>query len=267
MAQVTITGGNMFDMRHVGVGQGGSFENKGRVTGFNSQPRRYELHWVAGARGRPSVNADILSTTEADRMVADPMFELVGLNAVKNDIAHGVEGGLLLSTRGADGDATVIAPHLDTKQSAWKEVTWGTDRETEWECWIAFGANITNLIVWAGLKLTNVHGVAADDDQAYFRMEDDVNSGAWQIISSIGGTDTTTNSGVPAVAALEEFHLKITFDAARLARFYINSALIFTSEAIDAADLIPYIGVEADGATSVETLTVYGQSISRLVGA
>ena len=35
----------------------------------------------------------------------------------------------------------------------------------------------------------------------------------------------------------------------------------------NAIDLIPYIGVMLDGAAAAKAITVYGQAISRLIGA
>ncbi len=142
-------------------------------------------------------------------------------------------------------------------------MSWGTDQETHWECHIKSGAAITNSIIWAGLKLTNTEVTATDDDQVFFRYENGVNSGNWEAISSIGGTDDEHDSGV-TVAVDTEYHLKIVIQADRTALMYINGALVETSGALtDATDLIPYIGIAADGAAEAKTLNVYGQSISR----
>lgn len=226
-------------------------------------PSRFELLWRAGQRGKPGVNGDILSATEATRMIADPDFELLGTNAVSGSSAFAAEGGITLTTAGADGDQVILVPHLDANQSAWTQVTWGTDRQVVWQTRIKTGANITNAVIWAGLKETNTSVTATDDDQVFFRYEDDVNSGNWQAVSSIGGTDDAADAGV-AVAVSTDYELIIAIGSDRTARMFINGALVETTGALtDATDLIPYIGVEADGAAAAKALTIRGQYISR----
>tara|TARA_B100000749_G_C18450038_1_gene475922 strand:+ start:331 stop:1065 length:735 start_codon:yes stop_codon:yes gene_type:complete len=234
--------------------------------GAESAGDRVQLDWVAGARGKPGINADILSATEAVRMIADPDFEILGTNGTSALCTYNAEGGLDLTTAGADGDGMFLAPHLDANQSPWTQFTWGTDKETAWSCTIKTGANITNAIIWAGLKLTNTNVVATDNNQVFVRYEDDVASGIFQVISSIGGTDTTTASAV-TVAVSTKYKIVISIDSSRLATIYIDGALVVTTTALtDTTDLIPYICVEADGASAAKALTVYGQSISRNAG-
>ena len=223
----------------------------------------YIRSWTAGQRGKPGINADILDATEATRMIADPDFEVLGTNAVSTSTSFYAEGGITLTTAGADGDEVIILPHLDANQSAWTQVTWGTDQETRWECRIRTGASITNAIIWAGLKLTSTKVTATDDDQAFFRFEDDVNSGKWQAISSVGGSDDAADSGVTA-AINTDYHLVIEIQSDRTAKFYINGTLVETSAILtDTTDLIPYIAVAADGASVAKTLILRAQAIKR----
>jgi hypothetical protein len=234
---------------------------------LNGLGTRFSLVKWFGERGKPGLNADIQNAAEATRMVTDPDFEVLGTNASSDDVTYNAEGGVLLTTDGADGDGVFLLPHLDANQSAWTQVTWGTDESVEWEALIETGAAITNSIIWAGLKLTNTDVVATDADQAYFRYENGVGSGAWQCVSSNAGTDTTTASGV-TVAVSTKYHLKIAIDSSRIARFYINGVLVETTAALKTGiDLIPYICVEADGAAEAKTLVAYGTTISRECGA
>jgi len=238
----------------------------GRLLGFNALSSRYELQRVAGHRGKPGINADILNASEAVRMVTDPDFEVLGTNASSDDVTFYAEGGIKVETDGADGDGVFILPHLDANQSAWTQVTWGTDKQVIWECDISTGAAITNSIIWAGLKLTNTDVVATDADQCYFRYENGVSSGVWVAVSSIGGTDSSLATGV-TVAAATRYHLKIVIDSARKAKMYINGVLVKTTSALtDTVDLIPYICIEADGAAEAKHLYLHGQSISRAIG-
>ena len=227
---------------------------------------RYRLNWTAGQRGKPGINGDIANASEGTREIADPDFEVLGTNASSDDVTFNAEGGITFTTDGADGDGVILLPHLDANQTAWTQVTWGTDQETRWTCRIKTGAAITNSIIWAGLKLTNTDVVATDANQAFFRYENGINSGKWQAVSSIANTDTSTDSGV-TVALSTEYHLEIDIDSNRIAKFYINGTLVATTTALTTAiDLIPYIGVEADGAAAAKAIDVYGQAIGRDIG-
>ena len=227
---------------------------------------RFDLRWTAGQRGKPSINADINSATEATREIADPDFEILGVNGTSALCTYYAEGGIKLATAGADGDEEILLPHLDANQSAWAQVTWGTDKKTEWEAHIKTGSSIASCIIWAGLKLTNTEVTATDNDQVFFRYESDVNGGEWQAIYSIGGTDTATDTNLVVVLSTE-YYLRIAIDASRIARMYINGTLVATSTALtDATDLIPYIGVAEDGASGTKHVYVFSQRISREIG-
>ena len=237
-----------------------------RLTGYNSLSRRFELKWVAGQRGKPGINADINSVTESVREIADPDFELLGLNAVSTTSAYYAESGIVLTTTAGATDAVILLPHLDTSQTPWANITWGTDQETEWECLIGTDATITNEVLYAGLKLTNTDVTATDADQVFFRFTDGTAGGSWQANSSIANVDTETDSGVD-VAASTNYHLKITIDSSRIARMYIDGVLVSTTAALTTAvDLIPYIGILNESAAA-HAIRVYGQSISRKIGA
>jgi hypothetical protein len=230
---------------------------------INTLGRRFNLKWVAGQRGKPAINADIQNAAEATRMIADPDFEIVGTNATTALCTYNAEGGIKLTTAGASGDQEILAPHLDANQTPWTQVTWGTDQQVEWEMHLKTGSAVTSETVWAGLKLTNTPVVATDNDQAFFRYDPTANSGKWQVVYSIGGTDTTVDTGV-AAAADTEIHFKTAIDSSRIARFYLNGVLVATSTALtNTTDLIPYGGVQADTAAA-KHIYVYGQAISRV---
>ena len=267
-AQVNISGGSILGLDKLETVVAGHTHLRGRVTGKRTGlSKRYELEYIPGVYGIPSINADILSTTEATNITADRNFEILGTNATTDDATIYAEGGIKLATSGADGDQCILVPHIDANLTAWDDVTWGTDQETEWEAFIETGAAITTCVIWAGLKLTNTSVTATDDDQVFFRYENDVNSGKWEAVSSIGGTDDAADAGVAAVVLATQYHFKITIDDQRIARMYINDVLVKTTAALTATDLKPYIGVEEDGASSARHVYVYGQSISRDPGA
>ena len=227
---------------------------------------RYGRIWVAGQRGKPCINADMASGTEATREVADPDFEVLGTNGTSALSTFNAEGGILFTTAGADNDQMILVPHLDTNQTCWTNVTWGTDRSVQWECLIDSGASVAAKMIWAGLKLTNTSTIATDNDQVFFKFDSSVSSGAWVCVDSVANTDTSTVTST-VVAVNTMYHLKINIDAQRIARFYLNGVLVRTTGVLTSTDLIPYIGVQANGAAAAKTLIIYGQAISREVGA
>ncbi len=54
----------------------------------------------------------------------------------------GTQAGIWMTTAGADQIVNLL-PHLDTNQSAWSKVLWGTENQVEWECSISLPALIT----------------------------------------------------------------------------------------------------------------------------
>ena len=222
--------------------------------------------------GGTSTAADTLIVTYMDAsanaaLAADPFFELAGVNVSADDVTANAEGGITCQTDGADGDEVIIIPRADTSLNPWNNVTWGTDQEVTWECRIQTGPAITNSIVWAGLKLTNTEVQATDNDQIYIRYEDGVQAGNFEVVESVAGADVLTDSGV-TVAVDTTYHLHLAMQADRTVEVRIDGVLVHTTAALtDATDLIPYIGVAADGAAEVKTLNVFSQAISRTYGA
>lgn len=248
-ASITLDGGSVVDLG----------TNGARLRNANKLSDRYELSWVAGSDGLVQLNAS--SAYGVDRF-----FEILGTNASNDDVTYSAEGGLTIETDGADGDEVIVLPHLVANLSPWTYTTWGTDKQTVWECDFTTGASVTNCIIWAGLKLTNTEVKVTDNDQVYFRFEDDVAAGNWEVVDSVAGVDTSTDTGV-AAAINTRYHLKIVIANDRTAACYLNGALVHTTGALtDATDLIPYIGVAADGAAAAKAITIHGQSISRVIG-
>lgn len=214
---------------------------------------RFELIHKPGKL--PALNAAIAAIYDQD-------FEILGTNASADDVTV-ADVGWKMETDGADGDEVILVPHLDAGQTPWTMVKWGTDNQVEWECMFVTGTSIANTIVWGGLKLTNTEVVATDNDQVFVRYEDDVNGGKFQVVYSIGGVDYTVDSLI-AVAASTKYHVEIKINDERKASVYINGAFICeTRQLTNAVDLIPYVGVAADGAAAAKHITYLGQAISR----
>ena len=261
--------------------------------------RRYYLY--EPFEKKPALNAVAIIDPDADSasalaayVIANKDFETLGTNMTTALTTFpGTQAGILMTTAGADQDQAILLPHLDTNQSAWAKVLWGTENQVEWECSINLPA-IDNQKVWAGLKLTNDQLVATDDDQIFFKFQTDAtNSEAfsdftyWHVVHSIGGTDYISVLPI-TVAADTIYHLKIKIDSDRKATIFVNGVQYnITSTAgstggtavtaVDAGkaatksaaltndvDLIPYIGIEA-GAAAAEAVDVHWTSISRHV--
>ena len=218
-------------------------------------------------------------------------FEVLGTNmttalATRNATVAAVT----LTTAGADQDQAILAPHLDSGQTAWTGVVWGTENQVTWEACIRTSGAIDSQNIWAGLKKSNVPEVATDTEQAYFTfLTDASNSGQsmtdfekLHFVHSIGGTDYISRLPI-TVAASTNYHLKVSFDSDRKLSIFVNGVqynitttsgstggtLVTQGNTKSAAitndvDLIPYVGIEAnDGAAAA--LNVSYCAISRLL--
>tara|TARA_R100000656_G_scaffold123101_1_gene99282 strand:- start:431 stop:1288 length:858 start_codon:yes stop_codon:yes gene_type:complete len=242
--------------------------------------RRYYLNesW----KQKPALNAAIAVAYNLD-------FEVLGTNMTTALVTFDSDrAGLTITTAGADEDQSIILPHLDTNQTSWTGVGWGTENQVEWECAISTNA-IDNQKIWAGLKLTNDQLVATDANQAYFLFETDGDNGTslsdytlLHFVYSIADTDYI--SALPiTVAANTLYRLKITIDSNRKASIFVNgiqynvtttsgstggtavtTGTTPTAALTDDINLIPYIGIEA-GDSGAEALDVHHQAISRLI--
>lgn len=214
-------------------------------------------------------NADATNATNTAittaRVVANKQFEILGTNASADDITFdATNAALLLTTDGADNDQIIILPHLDANQTAWSQIKWGTENQVIWEGSIKTGATIATALIWAGLKLTNTPTVATDADQVFFRYSTDDSDTTWQVESSIGGVDTSTDSGV-TVAVDTNYKFRIEIDSDRKALCYINDVLVYKTAALtNDVDFIPYIGLQSLSAAA-DTLLVNYEKISRIL--
>ena len=227
---------------------------------------------------RPGLNASIAAAfTDADataaanttltvaREVSNKHFEILGTNATADDITFSTtDAGILCTLDGGDNDQIIVLPHLDTNQTAWTGVLWGTENQVEWECAIKTGSVVTTTLLWAGLKLTNTPTVATDADQAFFRYSTDDSDTNWMCIDSISNSDTSTDSGI-AVEADTWYRLRVKFLSSRACEFYINDVMVHRTTALtNDIDLIPYVGVQALD-SAARTLTLAYEKISRVL--
>ena len=224
---------------------------------------RLQLTWVGGERGIPSINADIQNATEATRMTADPDFEIQGTNASTDDVLHNSEGGLTAQTDSADNDQVILVPHQDAGQTPWAQVSWGTDNETRWECFLETPADIlTGYHLVAGLKSDLDMGLD-DADLVMFNYNTDDSDASWGVVSNVSaGTVADVDSGV-RVAPLTRYHFRIELDMNELASCYINDVLVAEVDfGGTAEDLVPILGLQSLSGTTDEVVW-YEQKISR----
>jgi len=217
-------------------------------------------------------------------------FEVLGTNmttalATRNATVAAVT----LTTAGADEDQAILAPHLDSGQTAWTGVKWGTENQVTWEALVRTSSAIDNQKIWAGLKLTNDQVVATDANQAFFKFQtDSTNSESFtdfeklHFVHSIANTDYISRLPI-TVAASTNYHLKISFDSDRKLSIFVNGVqynitttsgstggtLVTQGNTKSAAitndiDLIPYVGIEA-GDGNAAAIDVSYTAVSRLL--
>ena len=250
---------------------------------------------------RPGLNAVNIIDPDADSasdlaitQAANKNFETLGTNyTTALTTFASTSAGILMTTATSDQDQAILLPHLDTNQTAWSGTKWGTENQVEWECSIQ-AAQTDNEKIWAGLKETNDHPVATDDDKVYFKYQTDAdNSEAfsdysyWHLVHSIGGTDYISQTPV-TFAADTPYHLKIVIDSDRKMTYFINgiqynvtttagstggtavtavqpgTAAVKSAALTDDVNLIPYIGIE-NGDAAAAVLNVHYTAISRHV--
>ena len=236
----------------------------GSVTPYHKgiHTTRYQLHWTAGEHGKPGLSADATDASEATRLFTDRDFVVTGKNATSSRVAYWSSGGITLQTASADTDQTIITPHTTANLSVWKRTQWFTNFKPIWEALVTTGSNISDTVIWSGLKASDSSTIATDTNQVFFRYEASVNSGKWQTVYSIAGTDTTNNTDL-TVATNTKYHFKIVVTATRAAYMYINGTLYDTTTALtDEVTLIPVIGVGNSGGIGIKSLVVHYQSIS-----
>lgn len=208
-------------------------------------------------------NADIQNAAEGTRMIANPDFEVAGTNMTSALSTIDSDGGNKLTTAGADNDQAILQTHKDANQSAWEQVNWNTDKEVRFRAPVVTAADITNAIIWLGLKLTNTPTKATDDDQAVIRYENGVNGGKFEAVDSNGGTDDVKDTGI-TVAASTVYHIVIIIGSDKVPKYYINGTLVATGKALKAnTNLKLFAGVQASGEGAAKTIIVRHVGLSR----
>lgn len=250
-----------------------TFKSKDKRAHFNNpissdvftNPERYEL--VETFQKKPGINADIVIDPDADDatalaafVIANRDFEVLGTGATTDDVTFGTTiAGLLMTTDSNAAQQVIIAPHLDTGQTAWTSVLWGSENQVIWEAVVRTGASVAAIILWAGLKQTNDQDPTTDDDQAFFRF--DTNVANWEAVYSIAGVDVEVDTGV-VVAVNTNYYFRIEIDADRIPHFFIDDKEVAVGTALtNDEDFEPYVGVEGNA----KTFILVKEKISRII--
>ena len=216
---------------------------------------------------KPGLNADVQNASETHRMIVSKNFEIQGDGGTSAlctfDTAR---SGILLTTDTSDDDEMVILPHQDTNQTAWKNITWGTDNQVQWECAVTphdTAANAKNTVRYvAGLGqnatlLAAAHSHSQYTDQVLFYYDSDNSASGdmlryqgttttWHCVYSNNGTDYVTNLGVVLTEGTT-YRLKIIIDANRQPAVYINDVQYGLTTISGVGDT----GINTNGAVSL----------------
>ena len=242
---------------------------------------------VANTNNQIAADTLIVDITHLNNYQENKDFEVLGTNATSSSVSFSsTRAGINMATGTGGSDQVIILPHLDTNQTAWSGIKWGTENKVEWECAISI-ADVANVCLWAGLKLTNTPVFATDADQAYFVFDTGSVSGSLTSKTTLhfcyskAGTDYVTNLGITVEADII-YRLRITIDNNRKISIFVNEVqygLTTTSgstgetvsnetqkslQLTDNIDIIPYVGVQQT-TLAVDTLTLYYQKISRIL--
>ena len=227
----------------------------------------------AAARTMVTFSASVALAEMQAFVQANRNFEHVGTNNSNDDVTALETGGVRLETDGSANDIVSLQPITGsttcTLPTKWAGAgvggsigapKWATDNEIQWGCVVKTTTTITATTLFAGVKLTNTNVVATDDDQAFFRAQ----AGEWVLVTSVGGTDVTSGSGI-TLAASTLYDLRISVDSDRIPSYYINSQLVGVGAALTTGvTLMPVVGVHAGGGAT-KSIQVHKMWISQTI--
>lgn len=169
-----------------------------------------------------------------------------GTNAANSTVTFNTNGGIKLTTTTSSADQVIIG---GVSTSAWG-LTFPPANQVVFETQIVTDTNITAVTIWAGLKLSTTSVTTTDNDQTFFRYQDTVNGGNWQMIDSTANADNAQDTGV-TVAASTAYLLQIKVGEDLIPRYYINGAHVGNGKALtSAAAFLPVAGVQTGTAAA-----------------
>lgn len=182
-------------------------------------------------------------------VLANADFEVAGTNMTTALVTiDAARGGIRLTTAGANNDQAILQPRItNSNDSRWAK-GFVTDQSPKWGCSFRLTA-ITAMSFKCALALTNAHNLTTDDDQVgvYYSS---ATGGNFLVITSIGGTDATIDTGV-APAAGTEYRVRVEVQSDRKAHVYLNDVRVAITGALTTAvNLIPFRSIQALGAAA-----------------
>ena len=228
------------------------------------EPDYVTLHWQAGAKGLCGADSTAVQNEDHD-------FEIMGTTVSDSDCVNNDDFGVTIATSTAgDDDQCFIVPQTDAdNRSLFRELNWGPENETEFECVVATEALANADFIIIGLVLTHpaTFDPAVDHDTCLFVSEQGTDTN-WSIEHNVNNVDVTgVDTGV-LITAERVYHFRIAFDKNRIARYYINGQLVYTAQlpATAGAAFLPFVGVEAGSAAECGKLDVSRISMRRKWG-
>ncbi|KKN57160.1 hypothetical protein LCGC14_0564880 [marine sediment metagenome] len=230
---------------------------KGRAASPGSRMELFE-----DFKQRPTLNGDMEpdsaddgndGATKAETALflrSNKNFQVSGTSMTAALCTHYAGGGIQIETAGSSADQAIIGPQDDTGMSVWQGTTWPFEDTLSFETEIRTLASVSDLIIVAGWKLTGDPSGSTDDDQAIFQFASGSSGNHWRTIESVGGTDTTTDSGSAVVAINTAYKLRVDVSANRYASFYLNNARIFSGSiqlTNGLSTIEPYVSIEDTG--------------------
>lgn len=217
------------------------------------EPDYVTLRWQAGAKGLVGANSDAIILEDHD-------FEIVGEAVADGDCSYNDDFGITLATSTAgDDDQCFIFPQSDVdNRSLFRELNWGPENETEFECVIKTETLANADVYLIGLMLTHpaTYDAAVDADQVMFSYLEGGDTN-WTIDANVANVDTVALDTGILVEANSTYHFRIACDKYRRAHCYINGVHVYTTRALTAgAALMPLVGVEAGSANESMLLHV-----------
>jgi hypothetical protein len=211
-----------------------------------TDPHKIRAHWQAGANGLVGADSGAV-------LLEDKDFELSGTSATDADCAYDADQGLALETAGGatDYEQVILLPQAaGDNVSLFREIAWSTQYLPKYEAVIRTDALQALMEIEAGLVLTmpSPFDAATDADQVKFTYLQGTDTN-WQLALSVGGSDSSQDTGVPVVANTV-YHFALHVDRGRVCRAYINGRLVAITAALtNDVDLLPTVAVQAGTAT------------------
>ena len=269
--------------------------------GFLRNPNRYYLEDYF--EQRPGIEANLVpagaddgndGATESELKIfisTNRNFVVTGTNATSSSITFSsTRAGINLTTGTTADNQVLLSPHTLSNQSAWNNITFGTENEVEWECAVSFD-NITNVCYWAGLMNTsNTPIITTNTDKAFFFFDSGTIAGSGTSMTtsaslhfcySVAGIDYVTDLGITVEADII-YRLRISIDNNRKISVFVNETqygLTTTSSSTGLTvsnerqksnqltndiDFKSYVGVQTTNNTE-KVLTLCYEKISRLL--